>query len=89
MKNSTDTSWDGTSDLPICIAQHLNHCATAVPGEYCELVILPENGRWDLTRVESVKRVKPHFFKVNPLSAKLNPICHLLALLETHHFFSR
>jgi len=71
------------------VAQHLNHCATAVPGEYCELVILPENGRWDLTRVESVKRVKPHFFKVNPLSAKLNPICHLLALLETHHFFSR
>ena len=22
---------------------------------------------------------------VNPLSAKLNPICHLLALLGTHH----
>jgi hypothetical protein len=22
---------------------------------------------------------------INPLNAKLNPICHLLALLETHH----
>ena len=24
---------------------------------------------------------------VNPLNAKLNPICHLLALLEAHHIF--
>jgi hypothetical protein len=23
--------------------------------------------------------------RVNPLNAKLNPICHLLALLEAHH----
>jgi len=23
----------------------------------------------------------------NPLNAKLNPICHLLALLEAHHIF--
>jgi hypothetical protein len=22
---------------------------------------------------------------INPLNAKLNPICHLLALLEAHH----
>jgi len=29
MKNSNDTSWDRTSDLPI-VAQHLNHCATAL-----------------------------------------------------------
>ena len=28
-----------------------------------------------------------HFFKIwlNPLNAKLNPICHLVALLGTHH----
>ena len=25
--------------------------------------------------------------KVNPLNAKLNPICHLLALLGAHHIF--
>jgi len=30
MKNSNDSRWDRTSDLPI-VAQHLNHCATAVP----------------------------------------------------------
>jgi hypothetical protein len=24
---------------------------------------------------------------LNPLSAKLNPICHLLALLRAHHIF--
>ena len=28
MKNSNDTIWNRTSDLPI-VAQHLNHCATA------------------------------------------------------------
>ena len=30
MKNSNDTSWDRTSDLPN-VAQNLNHCATAAP----------------------------------------------------------
>jgi hypothetical protein len=24
--------------------------------------------------------------EINPLNAKLNPICHLLTLLEVHHF---
>ena len=24
---------------------------------------------------------------INPLNAELNPICHLLALLEAHHIF--
>ena len=32
MKNSNDTIWNRTSDLPICSAA-LNHCATAVPVE--------------------------------------------------------
>ena len=32
MKNSNDTIWDRTGDLPFrFVAQHLNHCATAVP----------------------------------------------------------
>ena len=26
-------------------------------------------------------------YKVNPLNAKLNPICHLLTLLGAHHIF--
>jgi len=26
--------------------------------------------------------------KVNPLNAELNPICHLLALLEAHHILN-
>jgi hypothetical protein len=26
-------------------------------------------------------------FKINPLKAELNPICHLLALLGAHHIF--
>jgi len=25
------------------------------------------------------------FYKINPLKTELNPICHLLALLEAHH----
>jgi len=24
-------------------------------------------------------------YEINPLNAELNPICHLLALLEAHH----
>jgi hypothetical protein len=32
-EKTTDSSWDGASDLPIC-SQHLNHCATAVPRIY-------------------------------------------------------
>jgi len=27
------------------------------------------------------------FMFINPLNAELNPICHLLALLEAHHIF--
>ena len=30
MKNSNDTIWDRTNDLPI-VPQQFNHCATAVP----------------------------------------------------------
>ena len=30
-EKSTDTSWDWTSDLPICSTAPLNHCATVVP----------------------------------------------------------
>jgi len=26
-------------------------------------------------------------YQLNPLNAKLNPICHLLALLGAHHIF--
>jgi len=26
-------------------------------------------------------------YNINPLNAELNPICHLLALLEVHHIF--
>ena len=37
MQNSTDTSWDRNSDLPICVAQRLNHCATAVPSDMCKV----------------------------------------------------
>jgi len=29
----------------------------------------------------------PKNVKFNPLNAKLNPICHLLALLGAHHIF--
>ena len=45
-------------------AQHLNHCATAVP-------------QWKLRRIPNI----------NPLNVKLNPTCHLLALLGAHHIF--
>jgi len=31
MKNSNDIIWNRTSDVPNCIAQHFNHCTTAVP----------------------------------------------------------
>jgi len=31
----------------------------------------------------------PRLFVINPLNAKLNLICHLLALLGAHHIFPR
>ena len=31
------------------------------------------------------KNTEPYLAMFNPLNAKLNPICHLLALLEAHH----
>ena len=36
MKNSNDTGWDRTSDLPI-VAQHLNHCASTPQQLYITL----------------------------------------------------
>jgi len=29
--------------------------------------------------------MQPHYNRINPLNAELNPICHLLALLGAHH----
>jgi len=47
MKNYNDTSWDRNF---LFLAQHINHCATAVPGKYGELIIMPANGRWVLAQ---------------------------------------
>jgi hypothetical protein len=40
-----------------------------------------------LTKIDALpsKRVTKIHSSTNPLNAKLNPICHLLALLEAHH----
>jgi hypothetical protein len=35
----------------------------------------------------SYKNTYSRTFSINPLNAELNPICHLLALLGTHHIF--
>jgi hypothetical protein len=35
----------------------------------------------------SPEEVETGGFKFNPLNAELNPICHMLALLEAHHIF--
>ena len=32
-----------------------------------------------------VHHVASRLYKVNPLNAELNPICHMLALLGAHH----
>jgi len=34
---------------------------------------------------KSLARTDISYVKINPLNAELNPICHLLALLGTHH----
>jgi len=55
MKNSNDTIWNRTNDLPICVAQHLNHCATVVPKfqeESCECV-----EHWGLGLLQFWRRV--------------------------------
>ena len=38
-----------------------------------------------LSQINPVLNLKLYFF--NPLNAKLNPVCHLLALLGAHHIF--
>jgi len=44
---------------------------------------------WKGTRIPKYTRQirNIHEILVNPLSAELNPICHLLALLGAHHIF--
>jgi len=42
-ENSNDTSWDRTSEIPICSAQHLNHCATAVLTVTTSLLVNSKN----------------------------------------------
>jgi len=47
----------------------------------------PQNSHKDILQFTR-KSQTIHFYTVlNPLNAKLNPICHLLALLEAHHIF--
>jgi len=47
-----------------------------------EMLKQPNTGRY-LTLMHPFHTIK--YYCVNPLKAKLNPICHLLALLEAHH----
>jgi len=35
--------------------------------------------------LKSIKHIQKQRWIVNPLNTELNPICHLLALLEAHH----
>ena len=73
MKNSTDTSWDQTSDLPICSTAPQPLCYRGSPFRhklYCLNI--------DLLRLI-------YILYINPLNADLNLVCHLLVLLGTHH----
>jgi hypothetical protein len=47
-------------------------------GAYMVLVVKPEGRR-------PLERPRHTWEDINPLNAELNPICHLLALLGTHH----
>ena len=38
-----------------------------------------------LTLTDAIIKLTPFFLYFKPLNTKLNPICHLLALLEAHH----
>jgi len=60
------------------------------------ICIVPLQGKWYISKVhhpfhqsslENVpwSRVFQTYTSVNPLNAKLNPICHLLTLLGAHH----
>ena len=58
------------------VAQHLNHCATAVPPQTWSSV----SKYWhDLLT---------HLASAYPLYTVLNPTCHLLALLVSHHILN-
>jgi len=35
--------------------------------------------------INTVYEQNKNIFNINPLNSELNPICHLLALLGTHH----
>jgi len=50
-------------------------------GDTIEKSQAPDDGCINVRNMLSVEEVK----KLKPLNAELNPICHLLALLEAHH----
>jgi hypothetical protein len=49
----------------------------------CHIIRLCKNSECSLDSVMQMK----HHFMFNPLNAKLNPICHLLAVLGAHLIF--
>ena len=51
---------------------------TDFENQFCERVYLLQHFEWQ-------KEDNNCKLKVNPLNAKLNPVCHLLPLLEAHH----
>jgi len=71
------------------VAQHLSHCATAVPflDMYCTDFI-DTHALFVSTAYKIQNSVQYcRGVRFNPLNAELNPICHLLALLGAHHIF--
>jgi hypothetical protein len=51
---------------------------------YCLLVLEAARGQVKLNDVPNCIYYFMYFY-INPLNAELNPICHLLALLGSHH----
>ena len=51
----------------------------------------PKHVEWTCRIINRLLSVASRWTVINPLNAELNPICHLLALLEAHHIlhFSR
>jgi hypothetical protein len=71
-----------------CFAKNVHYCSLSVACCFISLhcaVYKPVHAEYLKTNVSSLLHESIH--SINPLNAKLNPICHLLALLGAHHIF--
>ena len=83
MKNSNDTIWNRTSDLPI-VAQHLNHCATAVPHLIAVRYKMLCNSQLETVHTHTHTHTHTHPNIEHRLTLRVSPSPNFTTLLTGH-----